>query len=90
MHLAERNLWRAIAKCLWALEIKPITDAATGKLLPPSTQAFSIDGSKTAFSTGNVRIALPYKISIKPRSAQHAAVIEAEYAAAQQILSKYE
>ncbi|KAF7554975.1 hypothetical protein G7Z17_g2507 [Cylindrodendrum hubeiense] len=90
MHLAERNLWRAISKILWAFEITPIVDPLTGVPKPPSTTAFSVNGEESAFFGGAVRVAHPFDVNIKPRSPKHVAVLLKEYEAAQSILKKYD
>jgi hypothetical protein len=89
MHVAERNLWRAISKILWAFDIQPITDPVTGKPKLPNTAAFSVDGKEPGFAGGAVRVAFPFEISIKPRSGKHASVIEREYIEALPILERY-
>lgn len=90
MHLAERNLWRAISKILWAFEITPIVDPITGIPKPPSTTAFSVNGEKSAFFGGAVRVAYPFDVNIKPRSSKHVAVLIKEYEAARATLEKYD
>jgi hypothetical protein len=90
MHLAERNLWRAISKVLWAFDIEPTTNPVTGKPMPPDTTPFSINGKNSAFHGGAVRVANPFRVVIRPRSPQHAAVIEKEYQEALPILEQYD
>lgn len=90
MHIAERSLWRAISKMLWAFDIQPITDPMTGKPAPPNTSPFNDEEIESAFAGGAVRVAHPFKIKITPRSAKHAAVIDEEYAKVLPLLQSYE
>lgn len=89
MHLAERNLWRAMSKIVWGFNITPMTDPATGKAQPPDTTAFSVNGKKSAFAGGAVRVAFPFKVKITPRSAKHAEVIKKEFGEVLPILNRY-
>lgn len=79
-----------MSKILWAFKITPIVDPNTGKSEPPNTAAFSINGQKSAFMGGAVRVAYPFKVNIEPRSKHYAEVIAKEYAEIKKILSKYE
>lgn len=90
MHIAERNLWRAISKILWAFEIEPITDPLTGVSMPPDTTPFSINGKTSAFHGGAVRVANPFRVVIRPRSSKHAAIIEREYREVLPVLEQYD
>jgi hypothetical protein len=90
MHLAERNLWRAISKLLWAFDITPIIDPATGKPILPNTEPFGTKTTAAGFAGGAVRVAHPFKISIKPRSAKRAEVALREYREILPLLQEYE
>lgn len=90
MHIAERNLWRAISKILWAFDIQPCVNPMTGKTELPNTAAFSVDGKEPGFAGGAVRVAFPFKISIKPRSEKHVAIIKREYEAVLSTLEAYD
>lgn len=59
LHLAERNLWRTVAKLMWAFDILEPLDPATGKTIP-------ID--ENAFSSSILVAPLPFKVRIVPRS----------------------
>lgn len=88
--MAERNLWRAISKMVWAFNIEPPINPKTGKPEPLNTAAFSVNGEKSAYAPGAVRIPLDFKVRISPRSEQHIRVIEREYIEAIPTLEKYE
>jgi hypothetical protein len=81
MHLAERNMWRIAAKLLWAFEFSEYVDPTTGKAYPLDPQAYN---------PGILQAPLPYKIQIKPRSAQHVARISQEKEEALEFLKQYD
>ena len=83
IHLAERNLFIAIAKLLWAFDMKPGKDASAQVVEP------NVDIS-TAYSTGFLCVAHPYDLEITPRSEVRVATIMRELKEAQtEVFSKY-
>ncbi|KAI1215193.1 cytochrome P450 [Annulohypoxylon truncatum] len=69
MHLGTASVELNIARILWAFEVGPVKDA-NGK---------DIDVDIFAFSDGFNSSPLPFPCSIKPRSPEHAKVIEQEF-----------
>ena len=65
MHVAERSLFLAISRILWAFDILPAKDESGNDVIP--------DGSK--LSQGFVCMPEPYQATIRPRSAEKAALI---------------
>ena len=72
IHLAERNLFLAIAKLLWAVDIEPGRDAAGIKIEPDVS-------SETAYSSGFLVCAEDYDCIIKPRSATRQNTLQLEF-----------
>jgi len=81
MHLAERSMWRIVAKLLWAFEISEPVDPATGMVLPLDVNAFN---------SAILTCPLPFKVQVKPRSQQHLECITRELSQAQQFMSQWE
>jgi hypothetical protein len=75
IHLAERNLFLAIAKLLWAFDFKPGRDEDGQEVLP------DVD-PKTGYSEGFLVCAKPYKLDVKVRSENREHTILKEYASA--------
>jgi hypothetical protein len=84
IHLAERSLFLAFAKLLWAFRISPKLDSE-GKDIP-------IDLSpETGYSEGFIRCAKPFEADIKVRSEARKATILAELSKAEEeVFSQYE
>ncbi|GAA5975296.1 hypothetical protein JCM11641_005927 [Rhodosporidiobolus odoratus] len=80
MHLAENSVFINIARALWAFDISAAQNA-TGADIP--VDIFS-------FTDGFNSMPRPFQCSIKPRSAQHVAVIEREWVDAAEELKQYE
>ena len=81
IHLAERNMFRIIAKILWGFNIEREINPATG-------EPFPIDND--AYNPGILQAPLPFKAKITPRSAKHVEVIKRERREVQDFLSQYE
>lgn len=62
IHLAERTLWLAMARVLWAFDIKPKVDASTGKPIPIDVDPV------TGYSDGFVNQCLPFEVDCTIRS----------------------
>lgn len=83
IHLAERNLFLAIAKLCWGFDIAPGVDA-NGKVVEPN-----FDPS-TGYSEGFLVCAKPFECKITPRSEERRKTIMREYETAErEVLSKY-
>jgi len=80
MHLAERNMWRIASKLLWAFEFSEPVDPATGQMIP-------LD--ENAYTDGILKMPLPFKVQVKPRSPEHVATIKRERAAALAFLEPF-
>lgn len=74
-------MWRIAAKLLWAFEFSEYVDPATGKRFPLDAEAYN---------PGILQAPLPFKIAIKPRSAEHVARIKQERDDALAFLRQYE
>jgi hypothetical protein len=59
VHLAERNMWRIMAKLLWAFNLKESMDPVTGKVVPHD---------ENANNSCILVCSLPFKLRVKPRS----------------------
>jgi hypothetical protein len=81
MHLAERNMWRIVAKLLWAFDISEPVDPVTGQVQPLDVNAFS---------SAILSCPLPFKVQVKPRSPQHLEVITRELGRANEFMSQWE
>ncbi|OJD28633.1 cytochrome p450 [Diplodia corticola] len=80
MHLAERTMWRMTAKMLWAFDIVPATDPATGKQVP-----LDLDD----YEDGIISYPRPYKVEFRPRSEAHVETIMREAKTAKEFLAQY-
>lgn len=78
IHVAERSLFLAISRMLWAFDIKPKKDAQGNPILP--------DPEK--LTQGFVCMPEPFVCDITPRSAERAALVEREWAEAQTLLDE--
>lgn len=74
-------MWRIAAKLLWAYEFSEPVDPASGDVIP-------ID--ENAYNAGILQAPLPFKVQIKPRSAQHAATVKKELAGSLDFLKQWE
>jgi cytochrome P450 family 619 len=74
IHLAERNLFVAMAKLLWAFDIRKKTD----------------DDSKVESSIGFLQCVSDYECVITPRSEKRAETIRKEFQEAAHIFSDYD
>ena len=84
IHLAERNLFLAMAKLLWAFSFAEKRDVQ-GRVIPVNVDA------ATAHSTGLLHSPMPFDCEIKPRSGARQETILKEYAQAEEnIFSQYE
>lgn len=84
MHVAERNLFLAIAKLLWALNIDPAVNAA-GQSIDPDVS------NEKAYSAGFLVCAEPFPCNISVRSEARRQTLERELALARsQIFSQFE
>lgn len=84
IHLAERNLFLAMAKMLWAFSFAEKRDLQ-GKVIPVDANA------ATGYSSGFLHCPKPFDCEIKPRSEARRETILKEYAQAEKnIFSQYE
>lgn len=84
IHLAERNLFLAISKLLWAFEFSPGTDDS-GKTLELDTDP------RTGYSEGFLVCAKPFPCQIEVRSDARRRTIDREYAGAKKdVFSRFE
>lgn len=84
IHLAERNLFLAISKLLWAFKFSSGTDEA-GKPIEPDTNP------QTGYSEGFLVCAKPFSCKIEVRSERRRKTIDQEYTAAKkEIFSRFE
>ncbi|KAH7120995.1 cytochrome P450 oxidoreductase-like protein [Dendryphion nanum] len=79
IHLAERTQWRALAKLLWAYEIKPAIE--DGK---------EVDLNLDNYVEGLVHSAGEFKIRFVPRSEKHVEVMKRAFEDAKEELCKWE
>ena len=84
IHLAERNLFIAIAKLLWAFDFSEKVDA--------QGRAISIDiNSRTGYSEGFLRCPKHFEAEIRPRSEIRRQTVVQEFERAKvDVFSKYE
>ena len=84
IHLAERNLWLAIAKLIWAFDIEPGVDSA-GNVIEPDMDP------ETGYSEGFLICARDFPCKITSRSEARRETIESEFNKAErEIFSRYE
>lgn len=70
MHVAERSLFLGMSRMLWAFDIEPVVDAATGEKLLPDQEKLT---------QGFVCMPEEYQANIKPRSEAKAEVVRKEW-----------
>lgn len=73
IHLADRNLFHAISKILWAFNIEKATDPATGKPIEPDTDVV------TGYREGLTACAYDFPVKLTVRSQARRDAIEREY-----------
>lgn len=84
IHLAERNLFIAVAKLLWGFDFRPIRDAQ-GNYVEVNVDA------QTAYCEGILHCPIDFPCEVTPRSEKRRMTIMAEFeAAAQDVFSKYD
>jgi cytochrome P450 len=84
IHLAERNLFLALAKIVWAFDIEPVRDAA-GHVFEPDTSR------EKGYSSGFLVCAEDFPCNVKVRSEARKATILMELEKARtEVFSKYE
>lgn len=84
MHLAERNLFLAIAKLLWAFRIESGADVNGNRIDPDIS-------NETAYGAGTLVCAEPYSCKVTPRSLARQETILREFELAQtDVFSKYD
>jgi hypothetical protein len=83
IHLAERNLWIAIAKLLWAFLILPGLDKK-GAVIEPDVDP------KTAYSEGFLVCAKAFPARFEVRGQKRRAVIEREWEEAREVFERFE
>lgn len=76
IHLAERGLFLAVARILWAFQIKPKSDAA-GKPIPIDV------APSTGYRDGFLNQCIPFEVDIKIRSEKRLETILAAAAKAE-------
>ncbi|OIW32570.1 putative cytochrome P450 oxidoreductase [Coniochaeta ligniaria NRRL 30616] len=81
LHLAERNMWRIVAKLIWAFDITEPIDDKTGNSIPLDEEAFT---------SAILTCPLPFNVRLTPRSNEHLAVVQKELAEAQSFMSNWE
>lgn len=77
IHLADRNLFHAISKLIWAFNIEKGDDPKTGKLFTPDTSM------ATGYREGLTACPHEFPIKLTVRSQKRHETIMQEYAAAQ-------
>ncbi|KAI9926209.1 hypothetical protein MW887_004672 [Aspergillus wentii] len=84
IHLAERGLFLAFAKILWAFDITPKLDSS-GLPIPINCDPV------TGYTDGFLRCAKPYAVDIKPRSEERQKTIMTEFERAEaEVFSRYD
>ncbi|KAF3480833.1 cytochrome P450 2D18 [Arthroderma uncinatum] len=83
IHLAERGLFLAVAKILWAFDITPKHDAH-GHPIPINADP------ATGYTDGFLRCAKPFPVQISIRSERRWETINAEFAQAEKVFSRYD
>lgn len=80
MHMAERSMWRVAAKLLWAFEFSEPVDPVTGSVIPLDVNAYN---------DGLLKMPLPYKVDVRPRSQVHVDTLKKELHDALVFLERY-
>lgn len=83
IHLAERNLFLAISKLLWAFDFEAGEDE-NGNPIEPDVS------NEHAYSSGFLVCAEPYSLKLKARSEERKATILREFESAQEVFSKFD
>lgn len=84
IHLAERGLFLAVAKILWAFDILPKLDSAGN---PHAIDCNPVTG----YTDGFLRCAKPFEVTIKPRSEERRKRIMAEFEQAErEVFNQYD
>lgn len=81
IHLAERNMWRIIAKLIWAFKFSEPIDPETGEAVPLDTEDYT---------EGHLVAPNPFNVRIIPRNPEVVASIQSEREAAFEFLQQYE
>ena len=85
IHLADRNLFHAISKILWAFDLEMVTDSKTGKPIVPDTSVV------TGYREGLTACANDFPIKMTIRSeARRKAIGRAFKDAQQNVFKEYE
>ncbi|KAI2643559.1 cytochrome P450 2D18 [Xylaria nigripes] len=83
IHLAERALWLAVARVMWAFAFRQKTDAS-GKPIPIDVEP------ATGYRDGFLNQCFPFEVDIKVRSSKRLETIKASYAKAEaEVFSTY-
>ncbi|KAG9831278.1 putative cytochrome P450, partial [Aureobasidium melanogenum] len=77
MHVAERSLFLGISRMLWAFDINPVIDSATGEEILPDPDKLT---------QGILVMPEEYKVNITPRDQIRADLIEKEWQEAEDLL----
>lgn len=77
MHVAERSLFLAISRLVWAFDVSPAVDDTTGDPIMPDPEKLT---------QGFVCLPEPFPARIRPRSEAKAEIIEREWREARQLL----
>lgn len=81
IHLAERNMWRIVAKLLWAFDISEPVDPVSGNTLPLDVNAYN---------SAILSCPLPFTVQVKARSKGHLTCIQNELSSAMEFMSQWE
>jgi cytochrome P450 len=79
MHIAERSLFLAISRLLWAFDIKPALDAEGNEMAVPEPEQIEL-------TQGFLVQPMPFPVRITARSAAHAKVLREEWARCEAVL----
>ncbi|QGA18020.1 hypothetical protein EYB26_005698 [Talaromyces marneffei] len=86
LHLADRNMFVAMAKLLWAFNFEKFIDPVTGEVAEPDSDI--VTGYDSA---GLVMAAHPFKLTITPRSEARCETIMREFSQAESdVFAKYD
>lgn len=86
LHLADRNMFVAMAKLLWAFNFEKFIDPVTGEVTEPDSDI--VTGYN---SNGLVMFAYPFKLKVTPRSEARRETIMHEFARAKsEVFAKYD
>ncbi|KAI0419652.1 cytochrome P450 [Xylaria grammica] len=79
MHIADRSIFLAISRLLWAFEFNRATDPETGEEIIPDMNDIS---------EGMMALPNPFPLNIQPRSPGKAAVIQEKWAEVSKLLNE--